>query len=115
MNNSTILLTDPFTVESFAARQYNQSFTVGDFKFSARVLYNDYVAKNARKPEQFDAIVAYAGDHTYLRTALFVVVRNGKDPRYGLNVVEMTQTKVMLGGKALTRGVIPVMVVLFGE
>jgi hypothetical protein len=102
-------------VASFQGPQYNQSFAVGDFKFSARALYNDYVAKHARKPEQFDAIVAYADNHTYLRTALFVVVRNGKNPRYGLTPAEMVQTKALLGRKGLTRGVLPVMVVLFGK
>jgi hypothetical protein len=73
------------------------------------------VAKGATQPEQFDAIAAYAGDHTYMHTALFIVVRSGNSAKYGLTGPEWLQTKAMLGSKALRRGALPVMVILFGK
>jgi len=64
-----------------AVTRFNESFLVVEFKFSARALYNSYVAKGATQPEQFDAIAAYAGDHTYMHTALFIVVRSGNSAK----------------------------------
>jgi len=40
--------------------------------------------------------VAYAADHTYMRTAMFAVVRIGRDMQYGLTSLEMMQTKATL-------------------
>jgi hypothetical protein len=92
---------------------FNHAFTVGDFKWSLKALHDDYAAKNPRKPNQWTAITGYAKNHTYSRTALFIVGHNKKGLLGG--VVTSNEKSAILGMMAdtlITQGVIPLVVVV---
>jgi len=100
-------------IASVAPRAFNRSFLVGDFKLSAKALYDDYAAKKPRKPEQFDATIGYAKQHTFMRTALFIIGHNSKAlPGGKATKKEMLQVKKLMGRTLVKKGVLPAYIVL---
>jgi hypothetical protein len=92
---------------------FNEAFLVGDFKWSARALYDDYAAKHPRKPQQFEAVVGYAREHTYMHTALFIVGHNSKIlPGGKTSDKQMRGIKAMLARTLTKKHVLPVVIIL---
>ncbi len=95
-------------VASAGPISYNKTMLVGDFKFTAGTMYRDYVAPGSHK-EQLDAIRMYASKHTYLRTSVFVVLQND------LSQGQLNSIRNTLGRRMVSKGVIPLMVVIVGD
>jgi len=86
--------------------QHHLTHIVGDVKASSGTLFNSYVVPG-RQRGQLAAILNYAGRHTDLRIAAFVV---GKHNLTGVRTPEHYLLKRYLGFNAIARGVFPVIV-----
>jgi hypothetical protein len=92
-------------------RSYNEAFLVGDFKWSAKALHDDYAAKHPRQPEQYAAVIGYAHEHTYLHTALFIAGHNSKIlPGGRISDKQMRQVKAMLARTLTKQHVLPAVI-----
>ena len=61
---------------SVPGRQPNKTWLIGEVKLTRSTLL-EYKTK-ARKKEQLNAILKYAANHTYSRTAVFITFSGGK-------------------------------------
>lgn len=81
---------------------------IAEVKSQASTLYGEYISPG-RNERQLDAILGYSRKHTDLRIAVFIVAKN--DLKSGAaNKARYYLMKRVIGGKALSQGVIPVVV-----
>jgi hypothetical protein len=88
-----------------------KTFFIAEAKSQATTMYGDYISP-ARKSRQLDAILAYSGKHTETHVAMFIIAKN--DMKRGVsNKARFYLMKRVIGVKAISRGVIPVLVKVF--
>jgi RHS repeat-associated protein len=81
---------------------------IGEAKIRASTMYQDYFYPGRNKA-QLNAILGYGGKHTEEHIALFVILKN--DLKRGIsNQAKLYIMKRLMLEKALSRGVIPIMV-----
>ncbi|HWQ92087.1 MAG TPA: RHS repeat-associated core domain-containing protein [Clostridia bacterium] len=100
-------------IASVKPRSFNQALLVGDFKWSAKALHDDYAAKQPRKPEQYAAVIGYAKRHTLMHVGLFIVGHNKSTlPGGKASKTEMTRIKTMMGKTLVKQQVLPVVLIV---